>query len=185
MQEKNRTTIATYLREHYLALVGFVRSMLADTAARDAEDIVQDVVLSILGRGDAAEPIGSLSVYLYRALRNRVIDELRQPNREALSLEAEAAPGSDIKLSDVLADLRYDPLVAIEREEVRQRLYQAIEELPSEQKAVIIATEIQGRSFRELAEAWATPIGTLLARKARGLRAMRARLSPARDEKEV
>jgi len=34
----------------------------------------------------------------------------------------------------------------------------------------VIATEFDGRSFRELSEAWEIPIGTLLARKSRALR---------------
>lgn len=185
MEGKPRATIAAYFREHYLALLAFVRSLVADTAARDGEDIVQDVALSILNRADVAVPIERLSAYVYRALRNRVIDELRGPSGEVLSLEADAAPGSGLTLADVLSDLRDDPAALVEREETRQCLYQAIDALPTEQKAAIIATEIQGRPFRELAQAWGVPIGTLLARKARGLKAMRARLALAGRREEV
>lgn len=185
MPETNRATIAAYLREHYQALVGYVRSMIEDTAARDGEDIVQDVILSLLGRADDAGPIESLSAYVYRALRNRVIDELRRPARDVLSLEAGAAPDSALTLADVLADLRYDPAEVLEGEETRECIYQAIRSLPSAQRAVIIATELQGRSFRELAQEWSVPIGTLLARKARGLEALRARIALTCDQEEV
>ncbi len=185
MEGKFRATIATYFLEHYLALLAFVRSLVADTAARDGEDMVQDVALSILNRAEVAVPIENLPAYVYRALRNRVIDEMRRPSGGVLSLEADAAPGSDLRLSDVLADLRPDPASSVEREETRQSLYQAIDALPLEQKAVIIATEIQGHSYRELAEAWGVPMGTLLARKARGLKTMRARLALALGKQEV
>ena len=144
MPEPNRATIATYLREHYRALVGYARSLLADTPARDGEDIVQDVVLGLLGRPDAAGPIEGISLYIYTALRNRVIDELRKPAKDMLSLEADLAPGSDLRLADVLADVRVNPAEAIERDEVRERLYQAMAALPAEQRAVIIASEMRG-----------------------------------------
>lgn len=184
MDTQHRGTVATYFREHYLALLAYVRSLIADAAARDGEDIVQDVALAILSRTDVAVPIERLSAYIYRALRNRVIDELRRP-AQVLSLESEVAAGSGLTLADVLPDLRSDPAAALERAEVWHCLYEAIDALPLEQKAVIIATEIQGRPFRELAEAWSVPIGTLLARKSRGLKAMRARLALVLGREEV
>jgi RNA polymerase sigma factor (sigma-70 family) len=184
MREKNHAAITSYFAQQYQALVGFVRSMIADAAARDAEDIVQDVILSLLSRADAEEPIQALSAYVFRALRNRVIDELRRPVKEGLSLEADAAPGSDIRLADVLSEVRWDPADAVERMETRERIYRAVDALPPEQRAVIVATELQGYSFRELSAAWAVPIGTLLARKSRGLKALRATLAPLRDPEE-
>jgi DNA-directed RNA polymerase specialized sigma24 family protein len=39
-----------------------------------------------------------------------------------------------------------------------------------------VATELEGASYRELAEEWDEPIGTLLARKHRALRTLRKTL---------
>ena len=44
------------------------------------------------------------------------------------------------------------------------------------QKAIVIETEFEGRSFRELADEWNIPIGTLLARKSRALQKIRKEL---------
>jgi len=40
-----------------------------------------------------------------------------------------------------------------------------------------VATEFDGRSFRELSEEWQVPIGTLLARKSRALQKIRNKLT--------
>jgi len=42
---------------------------------------------------------------------------------------------------------------------------------------VFLATELEGSSFRELAERWGVPIGTLLARKHRAVQALRSALA--------
>jgi DNA-directed RNA polymerase specialized sigma24 family protein len=41
----------------------------------------------------------------------------------------------------------------------------------------VLATELEGRSFKDLAEEWQTPIGTLLARKHRAVQALRESLT--------
>lgn len=53
MEAQHGATVATYLREHYQALLAFVRTMIDDAAARDGEDVVQDVALSVLSRAVA------------------------------------------------------------------------------------------------------------------------------------
>jgi RNA polymerase sigma factor (sigma-70 family) len=63
------------------------------------------------------------------------------------------------------------------REDAEEALAEAIEELPAAQRNVLVATELEGRSFRELAEEWKTPIGTLLARKHRAVQALREQLT--------
>jgi DNA-directed RNA polymerase specialized sigma24 family protein len=42
---------------------------------------------------------------------------------------------------------------------------------------VLLATELEGASFRELAARWGVPIGTLLARKHRAVKSLRAALA--------
>jgi RNA polymerase sigma factor (sigma-70 family) len=56
-------------------------------------------------------------------------------------------------------------------------MFDAIEDLPEAQREVLVATELEGRSFKELADEWNIPIGTLLARKHRAIRALRETLT--------
>ena len=72
---------------------------------------------------------------------------------------------------------RWEAEEALGREEAEDALAEAIEELPPAQRDVLVATELEGRSFKELAEKWQTPIGTLLARKHRAVKALRESLT--------
>ena len=156
--------IADFIGAEWHRLVGYVRAWIADTADRDAEDVVQDVLESLFEKADVTEPIADLSAYLYRSLRNRVIDLYRKPKRSA-------------ELPEDIEDLRAEVGEALEREEATQAMFEAIEDLPEAQREVLVATELEGRSFRELAEKWEVPIGTLLARKHRAIRALRETLA--------
>ena len=162
--ETQKKRIAGFITAEWSRLVAYVRAWIADSAERDAEDVVQDAVTGLFERAETSDAIADLSAYVYRSLRNRVIDLYRRPKRTA-------------ELPEEISDLRYDAFEGLDREEAREELFAAIDELPPAQREVLVATELEGRSFKELAEEWKTPIGTLLARKHRAMAALRLALS--------
>lgn len=175
LQRHNRLT--DFFRKEYRTMVRYVRMRISDAAERDSEDIVQDVMTAVLSGADVTAPINNLAGYCYEGLRNRVIDRLRQ-RRKHESLDAPLSVESDthMTLHDVIADAKHDTGKVVESRLEREAVMEAIGELPDDQRAVIIATEIENRSFSELAETWEVPIGTLLARKSRALEKIKTRL---------
>lgn len=170
-----RDALTTFFTEEQGKLVAYVRRILQDAAERDAEDIVQDVMVAMFSRDEGTLSLDHIPAYIYRALRNRVIDVFRT-RKENYSLDS-AKQGEDVgTLLDVLHDARYDTANTVEQEEVNRALYDAIDELREDEQAVIIATEFEGHTFRTLSEAWGIPLGTLLARKARALKKVRKAL---------
>jgi len=168
--------IVTFFSNERERLIRYVRRLIDDTAERDAEDIVQDVILNIFSRADVTIPFENLTAYAYQALRNRIIDYLRK-RRDMASLDDEYFDNSDLTLSDVLQDPQYDWNNEELRLDVSQRLFKALAVLNDEQKAVIIATELEGWTFQELSGEWNVPLGTLLARKSRALHKIRETFS--------
>ena len=160
--------IVSFVTNEREKLVGYVRRFIDDTAERDGEDIVQDVILNLFNRADFTIPIENLTAYVYQALRNRTIDYLRR-KREILSLDEGWPDDEGLTLSQVLPELQSDRMDEISRLEIRQNLFKALSVLTDEQKEVLVATELEGRTFRELSEEWGVPIGTLLARKSRAI----------------
>jgi RNA polymerase sigma factor (sigma-70 family) len=158
------TTLTEFLGDRREALVGYVRRRLDDAAGQDAEDIVQDVIVGLFDRPDPTVPIENLAAFVYRALRNKIIDRFRR-KRETVPLREDVHASGD------------DPLLELERREDLETVFGVIDGLGAEEKAVVLATEIEGRTFKELAEAWGVPIGTLLARKSRALEKVRERLT--------
>ena len=175
-----KRSIAEYFTTERSRLVRYARRLIDDTADRDGEDIIQDVALSLFTRCDISEPIEHLSGYVYQAVRNRVSDYLRR-RREVVSLNQALTDDADLTLADVLTDPVLNTQEQMDRAEIRRRVYEAIEELADDQKAVVIATEFEGRSFKELSREWEVPVGTLLARKSRAMSKVKAALQDLRS----
>jgi len=170
--EQQHSRLSRFLHAEWRRLVRSVRSWLADTAERDAEDVVQDVAVRLLESIELAEPIQDLSAYVYRALRNRVVYLYRRRRPASAGLP----------LPEELPDARAEAIGAAAGQELRGDLFAAIDRLPEAQRAVFLATELEGSSYRELSEKWGVPIGTLLARKHRAVKALRAALAHLEPE---
>jgi RNA polymerase sigma factor (sigma-70 family) len=151
-----------FIVNEYHKLVWFVRSLIADAADRDAEDVVQDVALGILNSADISVPIEKVSAYVYKSLRNRAIDYLRR-RKEQVPVEENSLiqPGENFEL--------------------RWQLLAALDTLDEKSRAVVIATELEGWTFDDLAEEWDEPVGTLLSRKSRAIKKLNAVLSKDRE----
>lgn len=175
MNRERQMSLSDFFQMEYQRLVDYVRRRIRDSAQRSGEDIVQEVMLNILERPDVMAPISDLTSYVFRALRNRIIDLYRSPKQEELSMDMEDSNG--LSLFDVLPDEKYQPENAFHRRSLRKLVFRLIRELPRAQMEVIVETEFGGKTFRELSEKWNVPVGTLLARKHRGVKTVREKLA--------
>jgi len=146
-----------YSREKSTFL-GFIRRQMWDISHMDAEDILSEVFFSLFEKADLVAEAEHLTAYLYRAIRNRIIDAGRRKSRRATS------DGVDL---ETILDTAPDAEGLLRASEFRGRLQAALASLKPKERAVWVATEIEGHSFRALSEAWDEPLGTLLARKSR------------------
>jgi RNA polymerase sigma factor (sigma-70 family) len=157
-----------FFRNNYNSLVAYTRQLVADSAERDSEDIVQDVMANLFAKADVIEPIRNLTGYVYAAIRNRIVDVMRS-RKNNVSLDADIGEEEGISLKEMVRDPAKDALGALEEKDRKRALYLAIDSLSDDEKAIIVATEFEGWSFRELSEEWETPMGTLLSRKSRAI----------------
>jgi RNA polymerase sigma factor (sigma-70 family) len=181
--EQERIRVTRFFKEEAKKLVAYVRKQLADMAAEDAEDIVQDVMLGIFDRADITAPIQNLSAYIYRSLYNRVVDRYRRRNKKVHSLDAYTDYDGEHSLADILADVRFDVHDEYEKRMIWNELFGAIEALRPSYREVFIATEFEGRSFKELAVQTGVPVGTLLSQKHRAVKQIRSALAHIYDTK--
>lgn len=87
-----------------------------------------------------------------------------------------------VELQDLLPSLDAGPEAVFARNVMLEELQHAVQELPYEQRAVFVANEFEGRSFKELAEESGVSINTLLARKRYAVQYLRRRLQAIYDE---
>lgn len=170
-QQKDLVEIITKEQNNFLQ---YIRRRIKNISDMDAEDIVADVVFNVYNRIDFQNHVENILAYMYRSLKNRMIDYLRQPSKP-ISLQQENEI-TGLTILDIIADTNADIETKLQREELRDQLYQALMELQPQQRAIWIATEIEGYTFKELALKWGEPIGTLLSRKSRATKALRKSL---------
>lgn len=164
--------IKEFLANEHKQLILFVRGLIDDTADRDAEDIIQDVIYHLFEKGDISEPIEHIGAYIYRAIRNRVIDTFRR-KRPVVSLDEPVVEDDVFRLVDIIADTKDDLTENVERKELYMLVMEHIKKLPPREQALIIATEVEGYTFAELSQKWDAPVGTLLSQKSRALNKIR------------
>ena len=147
----------------------------------DAEDILQDVFSELVEATRLMKPIANLSGWLFRVARNRITDRFRR-RRADQSMDEPIAGEENLLLEDLLPSPDAGPEAAYARQVLLQELDSALDELPDEQRDVFIAHEVEGHSFKELAEDTGLSINTLLARKHYAVVRLRRRLQAIYDE---
>ncbi|HXP91467.1 MAG TPA: sigma-70 family RNA polymerase sigma factor [Fibrobacteria bacterium] len=174
-----RTELAVHFGREWKRLAQWVRRRLADSADREGEDIVHEVYATLF-ESDGDLPIDNLSAYVYTALRHRVIDRMRR-RKPLVSLESPVADTDGLVLADILPSPGELPPDSIHRQELSNALHHALGTLDDASREIVVATEFEGRTFRELSELWQVPIGTLLSRKSRALRRLAVVLAEYND----
>ena len=179
--EQNRQISEVVHRER-VRLRNFVRKRVPDAA--DAEDILQDVLYELVEAYRLMRPIEHAGAWLYRVARNRIVDFFRRKRLAALgdALVERADDEGVLTLEDLLPSPDAGPEAVYARRVLLQELSAALEELPEEQRDVFIAHEIDGRSFKELAEHTGVGLNTLLSRKRYAVVHLRRRLHAIYDE---
>jgi RNA polymerase sigma factor (sigma-70 family) len=156
-------------------LRNFIRRRVPDS--RDAEEILQDVFYELVEANRLLMPIEHVTGWLYRVARNRIIDMFRKKRPESFSGIAVAGSDGDLlQLEDLLPSPDDGPEALYLRSVLLDELQLAIDELPPDQRAVFIAHELDGRSFKEMAAETGINVNTLLARKRYAVRRLRQRL---------
>ncbi len=176
MKDSDFRTLFANERERF---INYVRSLLSEAAELDAEDVVHDVMVKILERGDSMPPLEYLAAYVFRSLRNRVIDSSRT-QKKLLSIDAdqdETGAEQTPAFAEALTDLRPGVADQLQSDQCRHALFDALTQLTSIEQKVIIGHEFEGLTFREISSASGIGINTLLSHKARAIKKLKAILA--------
>jgi RNA polymerase sigma factor (sigma-70 family) len=163
--------ISDVVQREQSRLRNFIRRRVADP--RDAEDILQDVFFELVEANRLLMPIDHITGWLFRVARNRITDLFRKKHPEDNPM---------LRIEDLLPSPEAGPEAAFARQVLLEQFEDAVDELPEEQRAVFIAHELEGRSFKELAGETGVSVNTLLSRKRYAVLHLRERLRDAYDE---
>lgn len=163
-------------------LKNFIRKWVVDES--DVEDVLQDVFFELVEAQKLMTPIRQVGAWMYRVARNRMTDLFRKRRTETMRYTPfqETPEEESLAWEEWLPSREEGPEAAYARRILLEELDAALENLPPEQRQVFIAHELEGRSFKELAEASGVPLNTLLSRKRYAVLSLRKHLKTIYEE---
>ncbi|WP_371866432.1 RNA polymerase sigma factor [Pseudoduganella dura] len=176
--------MAETIRRERPRLRAWLRRQLPD--AQDIEDILQDAFYELVLASRLIEPVRNAGAWLFTIVRNRVTDRHRRRSHRTFPLFGNLGDSEDDDdsgtLDDLIPDAEADPERAFMRARLVLALEEALRELPEDQRVVFIAHEVDGLSFKAIAQTSGVGINTLLSRKHAAVKALRTRLRAVHDE---
>ncbi len=145
----------------------------------DAEDLVQEMYLKAYRAFHTFQEGTNLKAWLYRILTNTFINTYRAKKRRPEESNVEEL--ENLYLYRRLGGLEGATSGRSAEEEVLDRftesdIKEALESLPEQFRMAVLLGDVEGFSYKEIAEILDVPIGTVMSRLHRGRRALQKRL---------
>jgi RNA polymerase sigma-70 factor, ECF subfamily len=142
----------------------------------DAEDLVQETFLRAYRGFHQFEEGTNLKAWLFRILMNTFINEYRKRQRQPQTVSDDEVP--DWYLYSKMAETGVEPsaetsvIEALPDEEVQE----ALSSLPEQFRMAVLLADVEGFSYKEIADIMGVPIGTVMSRLHRGRKTLEKRL---------
>lgn len=142
----------------------------------DAEDLIQETFLRAYRGFRQFEPGTNLKAWLYRILMNTFINSYRKRQREPQTISEDEV--EDWYLYSKMSEEGLEPsaetkvIESLPDEDVQE----ALSSLPEQFRAAVLLADVEGFSYKEIAEITGVPIGTVMSRLHRGRKALEKRL---------
>ena len=166
-----------YLDQLYGAALRMTRN------SSDAEDLVQDTYMKAFAAFNQYQDGTNLKAWLYRILTNTFINSYRKKQRQPMQADSDsvedwqlhrAASHDSVGLPSA-EDFALDSLPDSE-------IKSALQELSEDRRLAVYLADVEGFSYKEIAEIMDTPLGTVMSRLHRGRAQLRELLADyARD----
>ena len=146
---------------------------------QEAEDLVQETMLKAFRFSHTYQPGTNLRAWLFRILNTSAINRYR---KQASHPTTVALPeGEEFYLYNKIRDLSGQELNQGAEEEVLSQyldddVYKALSDLPPNFRMAVILADIEGLSYKEIAEVLQIPIGTVMSRISRARRQLQKSL---------
>jgi RNA polymerase sigma factor (sigma-70 family) len=180
MAENRERKIGAIINEYSNRLFGFIQKRVPSTA--DAEDITQEVWYQ-LSRVVELDAIEQISGWLFRVARNRITDNYRKQKPDLLlDKNSDDSDDESFDLKSILMADTVSPEDENLKEIFWEALFEALEELPENQKNVFVWNELEDQTFQEISDRTGVNIKTLISRKRYAIQHLRSRLKTLYDE---
>lgn len=153
------------------------RSALRLTRNRaEAEDLVQETCLRAFQNFHRFDPLSHCRVWLFTIMRNLFLNRLRQAGREVLEGDASVLEALQERLMTP-ASVARNPEEEFFQKLLHDDIDRALKALPLAFREAVILADLEGLSYKEVAEVLGCPAGTVMSRLSRGRQLLRHLLS--------
>ena len=162
---QQRELFEELVRRYERELFSYLRRYVGD--AEMAADVFQGTFLQLHLKCKQFQVGRKLRPWLYAIATNQAIDAQRRNRRHRMvSLDRLTHSDDDdvVKLLDMMASDEMGPDEHFDLQENRNRVRQAVLELPEHLRSVVLLVYYQGLKYREAAEAISIPVGTVKSR---------------------
>ena len=157
-------------------LLAFVQRRVA--TPQDAEDLVQDVYVRAIRFYTQFQPGTNIRAWLFKILKNTFINRFRKKSRTPTQLELDDSEYQRSDLTDFNAGHSKieGPEAQFFKRQTSKVIEKALSEIPEKFRRIIVLSDIEGFSYREIAEIEECPLGTVMSRLYRSRRMLQALL---------
>ena len=166
--EGNENALSVLVHRHQSKIYGFIYSKLSD---RDtADDIFQDTFIKVIKtlKSNSYAEEGKFLPWVMRIAHNLIIDHYRKVKKMPMLRETD-----EFSIFSIISDSSLNIEGQLISNQVENDVQKIIEELPNEQREVVIMRVYQDLSFKEISDLTGVSINTALGRMRYALQNMR------------
>lgn len=131
----------------------------------DAEDLTQEIFLSIYSSIASFKGRSALSTWVYRVALNHCLEYRRKRRLQTVPIEEKLMLRND--------DWQADPEKVVVHHELSRSVEQALNSLSPAHRDVVVLHELQGLTYQEVAATLDVPVGTVKSRLSNAFRKLR------------
>ncbi|MDP2162052.1 MAG: sigma-70 family RNA polymerase sigma factor [Flavobacterium sp.] len=155
----DETALSVLIERHQSKIYGFIYSKISDRDVSD--DIFQDTFIKVIKtlKSNSYNEEGKFLPWVMRIAHNLVVDHYRRNKKMPMFRETE-----EFSIFSIMTDNSPTIEKQLITEQVESDLKRLIEELPDDQKQVLVMRMYQDLSFKEIADLTGVSINTALGR---------------------
>jgi RNA polymerase sigma-70 factor (ECF subfamily) len=174
--KRRRSDFEQVALKHLDALYGAAHRLTRNP--RDAEDLVQETVLRAYRFWDSFQKDSNCKAWLFKILTNTFINgyQKQKRSREVLGAAIAEQEAVDGVLMQERSASQRNPEDVLISHTVSEDVATALASIPTDFRTAVVLCDVEGFSYKEIAEIMDCPVGTVMSRLYRGRRLLKTAL---------
>jgi RNA polymerase sigma-70 factor (ECF subfamily) len=177
VKQGDTEAFAALVEKYKQPVMNMIQRTLRD--ATEAEDLAQNVFIQVYKSADRYRVAAKFSTWLFTIARNLCLNEIRRRSRHpAESLDAPHPEQEDQPLRQIEDQKTFAPTESLLHGELENKIEQALDELPENQRTAILLCRQDEMSYEEIAKVLGCSLSATKSLIHRGRETLKEKLKP-------